>query len=76
MFSCVFCEEATVYTSYLCDECRALKHIKLTYKDRFNDVIQSVLVRTPEKQEYKIKDQIKKDIEEKQMVLRSTEKKK
>jgi hypothetical protein len=76
MFSCVFCEEATVYTSYLCDECRALKHIKLTYKDRFNAVIESVLVRTLEKQEYKIKDQIKKDIEEKQMVLRSTEKKK
>ena len=76
MFSCIFCEENTVYTSYLCAECRALKHIKLTYKDRFNEVINSVLVRTPEKQEYKIKDEIKKDIENKQMVLRSTEKKK
>jgi hypothetical protein len=75
MFSCVFCEDTTVYTSYLCGECRALKHIKLTYKDRFNAVIESVLVRSPLKQEYKIKEEIKKDIEEKQMVLRSTEKK-
>jgi len=75
MFSCVFCEENTVYTSYLCSSCRALKHIKLTYKQRFNEVINNVLVRTPEKQEYKIKDEIKKDIEKCQYSLRSATKK-
>lgn len=71
MFSCVFCEENTCYTTYLCSECRELKHTKLLYKNRFNDVIKSVLLRTDDKQEYKIKDEIKKDIEVKQMVLRS-----
>ena len=76
MFSCLFCERNTVYTSYLCDTCRALKHIKLTYGDRFNEVIQSVLVRSPDKQEHKIKDEIKKDIESSQRVLRSDQKKK
>lgn len=76
MFTCIFCEDATVYTAYLCTDCRSLKHIKLTYKDRFNEVINSVLVRTPEKQEYKIKDELKKDIENKQMVLRSNAEKK
>ena len=76
MFSCVFCEVNTVYTTYLCNECRELKHTKLLYKDRFNEVIKNVLLRTDDKQEYKIKDEIKKDIENKQMVLRSNDKKK
>ena len=76
VFTCVFCEEQTCYVSYLCDDCRALKHIKLTYKDRFNQVIQSVLVRSPEKQDYKIKDEIKKDIESKTYALRSKNEKK
>ena len=70
-FVCVFCEEQPCYFSYLCNDCRALKHIKLTYKDRFNEVIKNVLVRTPEKQEHKIKDEIKKDIENKSYALRS-----
>ena len=75
MFLCVFCEAESCYVSYLCDSCRALKHIKLTYKERFNEVIQNVLVRTPDKQEYKIKDELKKDIEKKEYLLRSKEKK-
>ena len=76
VFTCIFCEEQTCYVSYLCNDCRALKHIKLTYKHRFNEVIQSVLVRTPDKQEYKIKDEIKKDIESKSYALRSKNEKK
>ena len=71
MFLCVFCEHEPCYVSYLCDKCRALKHIKLTYKDRFDEVIQNVLVRTPEKQQYKINDEVKKDIEKKEYSLRS-----
>tara|TARA_R110002072_G_scaffold116929_1_gene247596 strand:+ start:2359 stop:2580 length:222 start_codon:yes stop_codon:yes gene_type:complete len=71
MFLCCFCEDQPCYVSYLCDRCRALKHIKLTYKDRFDEVIQNVLVRTPEKQQYKINDEVKKDIEKKEYSLRS-----
>jgi hypothetical protein len=75
MFLCVFCEQSSCYVSYLCEECRALKHIKLTYKERFDEVIQNVLVRTPDKQEHKIKDELKKDIQKKEYLLRSKEKK-
>ena len=75
MFLCVFCEQSSCYVSYLCEECRALKHIKLTYKERFDEVIQNVLVRTPDKQEHKIKDELKKDIQKKEDFLRSKEKK-
>tara|TARA_R110000744_G_scaffold15980_1_gene44246 strand:+ start:332 stop:562 length:231 start_codon:yes stop_codon:yes gene_type:complete len=75
VFSCIFCEIEPCYISYLCDKCRALKHIKLTYKDRFDEVIQNVLVRNQEKQQYKINDEIKKDIEKKEYSLRSKEKK-
>ena len=75
VFSCIFCEIEPCYISYLCNGCRALKHIKLTYKDRFDEVIQNVLVRNQEKQQYKINDEIKKDIEKKEYSLRSKEKK-
>tara|TARA_R110002153_G_scaffold86109_1_gene214158 strand:- start:1060 stop:1230 length:171 start_codon:yes stop_codon:yes gene_type:complete len=49
----------------------ALKYIKHTYKERFDEVVYNVLVRTPDKQEHKIKDEIKKDIEKKQSSLLS-----
>ena len=71
-FVCVFCEEQPCYFSYLCDNCRALKHTKLLYKERFNEVIKNVLLRTRQDlQQHKIKDEIKKDIEEKQIILKS-----
>ena len=71
MFYCVFCEIEPCYISSLCDKCVALKYIKHTYKERFDEVVYNVLVRTPDKQEHKIKDEIKKDIEKKQSSLLS-----
>ena len=70
MFSCVFCEDESVYFGYLCSGCRSLKHTKLLYKERFNEVIKNVLLRTDDKQEHKIKEEIKKDIEEKTYSLK------
>lgn len=61
VFSCVFCETETVITTYLCASCRELKHIKLLYKDRFNEVITNCLLRTDEK--IKLKEDIEKKVE-------------
>ncbi len=74
-FTCIFCESEPCYISYLCDECRALKHTKLLYKERFNEVIKNCLLRTPDKQVYKEKEEIKKDIEEKTKVVTRSQKK-
>lgn len=74
-FYCIFCEEQPCYLSYLCADCRSLKHTKLLYKERFNEVIKNVLLRTPEKQVYKEKEEMKKDIEEKQKAVTRSQKK-
>jgi hypothetical protein len=71
VFSCVFCESETVITTYLCTACRELKHIKLLYKDRFNEVITNCLLRTDDK--IKLKEDIEKktEVEKINMTLRT-----
>lgn len=64
-FLCVFCEKERCYLSYLCDACREQKHLKLLYGDRYSEIVKNVLLRTNTKQEYKIKEEIKKDINSK-----------
>ena len=71
MFDCIFCENKTVLTTYLCFECRELKHIKLLYKDRFNEVIKNCLLRTNEKIKIKEDDEKKIEVEKIKMTLRN-----
>lgn len=59
------CENETVYTSRFCPKCRALKHLILLYGDRVYEVVNEVLCRTEDKQNNKIKAEIKKEIEKK-----------
>ena len=69
MFLCVLCEKNTVYTSSLCDDCRRIKHLMTVYTpDRVCEVLDKVLMRTEEKQDIKINNEIKEEkskIEEK-----------
>jgi len=64
-FLCVFCEKERCYLTYLCDKCREQKHLKLLYGDRYDEIVKNVLLRTKNKQEHKIKEEIKKDISSK-----------
>ena len=72
VFTCLFCEKETVYVSRFCPKCRALKHLLLIYNDRLYEIVNSVLCRDIEKQENKIKAEIKKDIDHRTRKLRST----
>ena len=74
-FTCVFCETNTAITTYLCSECRELKHIKLLYKDRFNQVITNCLLRTDEKIKLKEDEKIKESIDKISMTLRNNKEK-
>lgn len=74
---CYLCEnkERVAYFSYFCEDCRKIKHLLNLYGDRVNEVLEHVLVRPIDKQEHKIKDEVKKDIETKAYSLRSSIKK-
>ncbi len=76
MAQCYLCEkkERVAYWSYYCTDCRRIKHLLNLYGDRVNNVLEHVLVRPEDKQEHKIKDEIKKDIELKSYSLRSQKK--
>ncbi len=79
VFSCVFCEEEYAVMTYLCAKCRRLKHLKLTYGDRFNETIETVLVRNKEGQKNKEHQLISTEIKETEkfnMTLRSKDTKK
>lgn len=73
MAQCYLCEkkERVAYWSYYCVDCRRIKHLLNLYGDRVNNVLEHVLVRPEDKQEHKMKDEIKKDIELKTYSLRS-----
>ena len=75
MFSCVLCERETVYTSYLCDKCRRIKHLINLYENRVYNVLESVLVRNEEGEANKVKIELKKDIEKREYNLRKKPKK-
>ena len=75
VFTCVFCEENTAITTYLCDDCRSLKHIKLLYKSRFNEVITNCLLRTDDKIKLKEDKEIKTAVDKLTMTLRNNKEK-
>ena len=76
MAICYLCEkkDRVGYFSYYCEDCRKIKHLLNLYGERVHEVLEHVLVRPVDKQEHKIKDQVKKDIEKKSYSLRSASK--
>ena len=73
MFVCTLCEKETCYVSRYCDKCRKIKHYLSLYNDRVYEVLDNVLSREVEKQNNKIKVELKKEIETKQEMIGSTE---
>jgi len=73
MFNCILCERSDEYlfTSHLCSKCRKIKHYINIYDERVFEVLDNVLSRTEDKQDNKIKVEIKTEIENKEMVLRN-----
>jgi len=73
---CYMCEkkDRVGYFSYYCEDCRKIKHLLNLYGERVHEVLETVLVRPVDKQEHKIKNEIKKDIEKKSYSLRSASK--
>ena len=69
VFTCQLCEFETCYLSRFCPKCRALKHLILLHGDRVYNIVNEVLCRTEEKQDNKIKLEIKKEIEAKSKLL-------
>ena len=59
MWACKLCEIETVYTTYICEKCRKIKHLINLYGDRVYEVLDSVLVRTPNGQDHKINHELK-----------------
>lgn len=64
MFECKLCEKETCLTTHVCEKCRRIKHLLNLYGDRVYQVLEEVLVRTDEKQEHKIQQEIKKEKEQ------------
>ncbi len=73
MFVCTLCEKETCYLSRYCEKCRKIKHYLSLYNDRVYEVLDNVLSREVEKQNNKIKVELKKEIETKQEMIGSTE---
>ena len=71
MFSCLLCEKETVFVSRFCPSCRRVKHLLNLYDERVYEVLESVLVRAEDKQDNKIKVELRKEIESKEYNLRS-----
>ena len=77
VFSCVLCNGAHdeyLFTSSLCSKCKKIKHYISIYDDRVYEVLDSVLSRTKDKQDNKVKAEIQKEIENKKYNLRNTKK--
>jgi len=73
MFTCAVCEEYSLYN--LCNDCRVIRHITtLNGKTRVLEVLNNIFQRTQEKQDNKIKEEIKEEIENKKYNLRNTKK--
>ena len=70
--SCYLCrnEPRMNWSGYYCEKCKRIQDTIAIYGDRVYEVVESVLMRTPDKQEHKIKDEIKKEIETKEYNLR------
>lgn len=73
IFSCQLCEKETCYLSRYCEKCRKIKHYLSLYSDRVYEVLDNVLSREVDKQNNKIKVELKKEIETKKEMIDSTE---
>ena len=72
---CVLCEgKNEFWFGALCSNCRRIKHFISIYKSRVYEVLDSVLSRTDDKQKLKEAEEIKKEIENKELNLRSSKK--
>lgn len=72
MFCCAICEEYSMYT--LCSDCRVIRHITtLNGKKRVLEVLNNVFQRSEEKQDNKVKQEIKEEIENKTYNLRNSQ---
>lgn len=76
MFECKLCERETCVTTHICEKCRRIKHLINLYEERVYEVLEAVLVRSEDKQELKIQQEIKKEKEEieKKITTRSQKK--
>lgn len=59
MFECRLCENETCITTNVCTKCRRIKHLLNLYGDRVYEVLEAVLIRSEDKQELKIQNEIK-----------------
>lgn len=72
MFSCAICEEFSLYT--LCNECRVIRHITtLNGKKRVLEVLNNVFQRCEEKQDNKMNEELKCEIENKKINLKNSQ---
>jgi hypothetical protein len=71
-FLCAMCEREYCFISKVCPECRKIKNFMNCYsRERVLEIIENVLSRDIDKQENKIKVEIKKEIEKKEYNLRT-----
>ena len=67
MWSCAMCEREYVLTTKVCPDCRKIKNFMNCYsRERVLEIVENVLSRTEDKQDNKIKEEVKKEIEDKQ----------
>ena len=72
MFCCAICEEYTLYT--LCSDCRVIRHITtLNGKKRVLEVLNNVFQRSEEKQDNKMNEELKSEIENKKISLKNNQ---
>ena len=58
--NCPLCEEFTIYS--ICSECRKLRHYMSIYsRERILEILENVLIRSQDKQDIKIKDELEKE---------------
>lgn len=79
MYTCKFCEikpvEGWIYNSTWCSDCRKMKHYINLYQDRVIEILDNILSRTEDKQDNKIKEELKNEIENKENILQLRSKK-
>ena len=72
MITCPVCCREYVLIASLCPACVKVKHYMSCYsRERVIDILDNVLSRTEDKQDNKIKEEIKSEIENKEYSLRS-----
>jgi len=65
MFECALCERETCYITKLCPDCRKIKHLMtVASRERVVEILENVLSRTHDKQNNKIKEEVKKEVEQ------------